>query len=90
MSLIAMLVRRLRMLLGTAGVFLALGVITFAVLLRGGAMRLGGIFVMLGSLVVLVFCHLRFLCFSSQIPKIPQTPIGSLFEKECPRAYLAE
>jgi hypothetical protein len=69
MSLVAVLVCRLRMLLGAVGVFLTLHVIALAVVFRGGAMRLGGIFVVLGSLAVFVLCHLRFLLFQLPDPE---------------------
>jgi hypothetical protein len=52
-----MLVRGLRVLLGTSGVLAALAVITLAMMLGGGAMFLGRIFMMFGSLVMFVFGH---------------------------------
>ena len=52
-----MLVRGLRVLFGTAGVLPALAVIALTMMLGGGAMFLGGIFVMFGSLVMFVFGH---------------------------------
>jgi hypothetical protein len=57
MGLIAVLMSRLRMLLCSIGLLLALGVIAFAVVLGGAAMRLGGVLVVLGSLVVFVSGH---------------------------------
>ena len=57
MSLIAMLVCSLRVLFGTACVLLALGVVALAVMFGSGTMRLGSIFVVFGSLVVLVSSH---------------------------------
>ena len=57
MRLVGVLVCGLRMLLGAGGVFLALGVVAFAVMFGGGAMGLGSVFVMFGSLVVFIFCH---------------------------------
>jgi hypothetical protein len=57
MGLIAVLVSRLRMLLCSIGLLPALGMIALAVMLGGGAMRLGGVLVVLGSLVVFVFGH---------------------------------
>lgn len=52
-----MLVRGLRVLFGTAGVLPALAVIALAVMLGGGSMFLGSIFMMFGSLVMFVFGH---------------------------------
>jgi len=57
MCRVGLLVRSLRMLLGTDRVFLALGVVALAVMFGGGTMGLGGVFVVFGSLVVLVFGH---------------------------------
>ena len=57
MSLVAMLVRGLRVLFGTAGVLPALGVIALAMMLGGGTMFLGSVFVMFGSLVMFVSGH---------------------------------
>lgn len=57
MRRVGLLVRRLRMLLRTGRVLLALGVVALAVMFGGGTMRLGGVFVMFGCLVVLVFGH---------------------------------
>ena len=57
MSLLAVLVGGLRVLFGTARVLLALGVVALAVMFGGGAMGLGGIFVVFGSLVVFISGH---------------------------------
>jgi hypothetical protein len=61
MRLIAVLMGGLRMLLCRRRMFLALGVVTLAVVFRSGTVSLRGVFVMLCSLVVLVSCHGRFL-----------------------------
>ena len=52
-----MLVCSLRVLLGTARVLLALGVIALAVMLSGRTMCFGRVFVVFGSLVVFISCH---------------------------------
>jgi hypothetical protein len=57
MSLVAVLDSILSMLLGGCGVFLALRVITLAVMLSCGAMRLSRVLMVFGSLVVFVFGH---------------------------------
>jgi hypothetical protein len=57
MSLIAMLVCSLRVLFSTARVLLALGVVALTVMFGGGTMCLGSVFVVFGSLVVLVSGH---------------------------------
>jgi hypothetical protein len=57
MRRVGLLVRRLRMLLRTGRVLLALGMVALAVMFGGGTMRLGGVFVMFGCLVVFVFGH---------------------------------
>jgi hypothetical protein len=57
MSLVAMLVGRLRVLFGTAGVLAALGVIALAVMFGGRAMGLGRVLVVLGGFVMFVFGH---------------------------------
>jgi hypothetical protein len=57
MSLLAMLVCRLRVLFGAARVFLALGVVALAVMFGGGTVCLGSVFVVFGSLVVFFSCH---------------------------------
>ena len=57
MRRVGLLVRRLRMLLRTGRVLLALGVVALAVMFGGGTMRLGGVFVMFGCLVMLFFGH---------------------------------
>jgi hypothetical protein len=54
-----MLVSGLRMLLCAGGVFLALGMITLAMMFSGGTMRLGSVFVVFGRLVVFVSCHFK-------------------------------
>ena len=55
------------MLLCSVCVLSAFGMIAFAVMLGCGAMRLGSVFVMFGSLVMFVSCHLAPLgVFSSQ------------------------
>jgi hypothetical protein len=56
-----MLMGSLGMLLCSISVFLAFAVIALAVMFRGGAVRLGRIFVMLGRLVMLVSGHFRLL-----------------------------
>jgi hypothetical protein len=53
-----MLVSGLRVLLGTLSMFLALGMIAFAVVFSGRTVRHGRIFMVLGSLVVFVSSHL--------------------------------
>jgi hypothetical protein len=58
MSLIAMLIGGLRVLLRAAGVLFALGMIALAVVFCGRTVRLGGVIVMFGSFVVLIFSHL--------------------------------
>jgi hypothetical protein len=57
MSLLALLTRRLGVLLGGGRVLFALRVITFSMLFGRSTMRFGGIFVMLGSLIVFVLRH---------------------------------
>jgi hypothetical protein len=57
MRCVGLLVRRLRMLLRTRRVLLALGVVALAVMFGGGTMGLGGVFVVFGCLVVLFFGH---------------------------------
>ena len=52
-----MLIGGLRVLLRAAGVFLALGMIALAVVFGSSTVRLGGVFVMFGSLVVLISRH---------------------------------
>lgn len=59
MGLIAVLVGGLRVLLGTLGMFLALGMIAFAVVFGGGTVGLSCVFVVLSSFVVFVFGHFR-------------------------------
>jgi hypothetical protein len=55
MRLVAMLAGSLGMLLGIRRVFFALCVIALAMVFGGGAVRLGGILVMIGCLIVFVF-----------------------------------
>jgi hypothetical protein len=57
MGLLAMLAGHLRMLLGVCGMFLALSVIAFAVLLGSGAMGFCRILVMFGSLIMFFSGH---------------------------------
>jgi hypothetical protein len=59
MGLITMLIRGLRMLLSTGGVFLALGMVTLAMMFGGGTVGLGGVFVMFGCFVVFVSGHCK-------------------------------
>ena len=62
-----MLVSGLGVLLGTLSMFFTLGMIAFAVVFSGGTVRLGRVFMVLGSLVVFVSSHLLFsLVYSSQ------------------------
>jgi len=67
-----MLIGGLRVLLRAAGVFLSLGMVALAVMLRGGTVGLGGVVVMFGCLVVLVFSHFMGLVGYS-LPAIDQT-----------------
>ena len=57
MRLIRVLVSGLGMLLGARRVFLSLDVIALAVVVGSGAMGLGSVFVVFGSLVMFVFGH---------------------------------
>jgi len=57
MRIVGVLARSLGMLLRTRRVLLALGVVALAVMFSSGAMRLGGVLVVFGCLVVLVFGH---------------------------------
>jgi len=59
MGLITMLIRSLRMLLSTGGVFLTLGMVTLAMMFGGGTVGLGGVFVMFGCFVVFVSGHCK-------------------------------
>jgi hypothetical protein len=59
MGLITMLIRGLRMLLSAGGVFLALGMVTLVMMFGGGAVGLGGVFVMFGCFVVFVSGHCK-------------------------------
>ena len=52
-----MLIGGLRVLLRAACVFLTLGMIALAVVFGSRTVRFGGVFVMFGSFVVLVFSH---------------------------------
>ena len=54
-----MLIRGLRMLLSTCGVFLALGMVTLAMMFGGGTVGLGCVFVMFGCFVVFVSGHCK-------------------------------
>jgi hypothetical protein len=56
-SLLAVLARILRMLLGVSRMFLALRVVIFSVVFGRGAMGLGGILVMFGCFIVSVLRH---------------------------------
>ena len=66
MSLIAMLIGGLRVLLRAACMFLTLGMIALAVVFGSRAVRLGGVLVMFGSFVMLIFSHSSLVVFSSQ------------------------
>ena len=57
MGLITVLVRGLRMLLRGIRVFLALGMVAFAMMFSGRTMCLGGIFVMFGCFIMFVSGH---------------------------------
>jgi hypothetical protein len=57
MGLVGVLVSGLRMLLRSIGVLLTFGVVALTVMFGGGTMCLGSVFVVFGSLVVLVFSH---------------------------------
>jgi hypothetical protein len=57
MSLLAMLVRGLRVLFGAARVLLALGVVALAVMFGGGTMCLGSVFVVFSGLVMFISGH---------------------------------
>jgi hypothetical protein len=59
MGLISVLVRSLRMLFCTGGMFLTFGMVTLAMMFSGGAMCLGCVIMMLRSLVMFVFCHVK-------------------------------
>jgi hypothetical protein len=62
-----MLVSGLRVLLGTLSMFSSLGMIALAVVFSGRTVRLGRVFMVLGSLVVFVSSHLFFsLVYSPQ------------------------
>jgi hypothetical protein len=56
-GLLARLAGILGMLLGITGMFFALGVVAFTVIFGCSAMRLGGILVMFGCLIVFVLSH---------------------------------
>jgi hypothetical protein len=66
MCRVGLLVRCLRMLLRTRRVLLALGMVALAVMFGSGTMRLGGVLVVFGCLVMLVFGHEILVVFSSQ------------------------
>jgi hypothetical protein len=55
--LIAVLVRRLRMLLGGVSVLFAFGMVALAMMFGCGAVRFRGVLVMLGCFVVFISCH---------------------------------
>jgi hypothetical protein len=55
-----MLASILRMLLGVRRVFFALGVVAFLMMFGGGAVGLGGVFVMFSCFIMLVSGHLGF------------------------------
>jgi hypothetical protein len=57
MGIVATLVGCLRVLLCTLGVFLALGMITLAMMFCRRAMRFRGVVVVFGGFVVFVSCH---------------------------------
>jgi hypothetical protein len=57
MRLVSVLVSLLRVLLRCRSMLLTFGVIAFAVVLRGGAMRLGCVFVVLRRRIMFVFRH---------------------------------
>jgi hypothetical protein len=57
MRRVGLLVRSLRMLLRTRRVLLALGMVALAVMFGSRTMRLGGVLVVFGCLVVFVFSH---------------------------------
>jgi hypothetical protein len=57
MRLVRVLMGRLRMLFRGVRVFLALGVVTLAVMFRGRTVGFCRVFVVLGRLVVFVSCH---------------------------------
>ena len=57
MGLLAMLICGLRVLLRAACMFLTLGMIALAVVFRSRTVRLGGVFVMFGSFIVLISSH---------------------------------
>lgn len=59
MGLISVLVRSLRMLFCTGSMFLTFGMVTLAMMFSGGTMCLGCVIMMLGSLVMFVFCHVK-------------------------------
>ena len=57
--------------------FLPLHMIALTVVFRGGSMRLGGVLVVLGSLVMLVSCHGWFLV--GLLPAATKAAIGQSF-----------
>jgi hypothetical protein len=70
-----MLIRGLRMLLSTCGVFLALGMVTLAMMFGGGTVGLGGVFVMFGCFAVFVSGHCKPPCLLA--PSQPFKPLHS-------------
>jgi hypothetical protein len=58
MSLVGMLMGRLRMLLRSIGLLLALGMIALAVMFGGGAMSLGRVLVVFGCFIMFVSGHI--------------------------------
>jgi hypothetical protein len=78
MRRVGLLVRSLRMLLGTDRVFLTLGVVALAVMFGGGTMGLGGVFVVFGRLVVLVFGHE--ILVGCQLPVGTNSPFPATFQ----------
>ena len=59
MRLVCVLMGRLRMLFRGIRVFLALGVVTLAVMFRGRTVSFCRVFVVLGRLVVFISCHAK-------------------------------
>ena len=68
MRLVGVLMGGLRMLLRSIRVFLALGVVAFAVVFGGGTMGFRRVFVVLRSLVVFVSGHCICLAFCRPAP----------------------
>jgi hypothetical protein len=59
MGLVTVLVRGLRMLLGGIRMFLALGMVAFAMMFGGRTMCLGSIFMMFGCFIMFVSGHCK-------------------------------